>query len=145
MKHTTRTHRRLNDTTYELEEVVDAYLIDGVEVTKEEWEQALPGNQPGANDEVGVSMLPAGHCNAWPILSDGFGVHPEQIEQAEAHARSVGAPVEFMRDGSGRAIFTSKQHQRDVLKAHNMHNRDDNAGGQSRTVKRPTIGREEYI
>lgn len=144
MKHTTRTHRRLNDTTYELEEVVDAYLIDGVEVTKEEWEATLPGSRPDAYETDRPFGGPPVSCAAWPVLSDGFGVDPSQVEEAEAHARSVGTPCEFMRDGTGRAIFTSQQHQRDVLKAHYMHNRDDNGGGQSRTVKRK-IGREEYI
>jgi hypothetical protein len=143
MIHTTRTHRELDDTTCEFVEVVDAWLIDGVEVSREEWEATLPGARPDANDSVGLAMLPAGHCNAWPILSDGFGVHPEQVEEARAHATAVGTPCDFVPE-TGQAIFTSQQHKREVLKAHFMHDRNDIAGGQSRTHKRK-IGRDEYV
>jgi hypothetical protein len=143
MTHTTRTRRKLDESTYELVEVVEAYLIDGVEVSREEWEETLPGNKPGANDSVGVGMLPATSCAAWPILSDGFGVHPEQVEEARAHATKMGTPCDF-DPKTGCAIFTDPAQRRAVLKSHFMHDRNDVGGGQSRTYK-PTIGREDYV
>jgi hypothetical protein len=143
MIHTTRTHRELSDTTYEFVEVVDAWLIDGVEVAREEWEATLPGNRPDAYDTDQPFGSPSKSCAAWPILSDGFGVHPEQVEQARAHAASVGTPCDFVPE-TGQAIFTSQQHKREVLKAHFMFDRNDIAGGQSRTHKRK-IGRDEYV
>lgn len=142
MIQTTCTKQVYNDTTDEWDEVVTAYLIDGVEVSQEVWEAALPGAKPDAFDSVGVGMLGAKNCSAWPILSDGFAVDPSQVEEAREHCKAIGTPCDFLPDG--RAVFTSQRHQREVLRAHHMIHRNDNAGGQSRTYKRQ-IGREEYI
>ena len=125
-------------------EIVEAYFVDGTEVTEEEYNDLLPGSQPGAMDEVGVAMLGAKNCGAWPVLSDAFGVHPSQVEAAEAACRAQGVPCEYTRDGTGRAIFTSQQHMRDVLRNNGMHHKQDVGGGQSRTYK-PTIKREDYV
>lgn len=50
------------------------------------------------------------HPGNWPLLSDGAGVHPDQI--GEAYTKSVrdGVPTQFTKDG--RAIFTSALHRK---------------------------------
>ena len=49
-----------------------------------------------------------------PILSDGAGVHPDQVGEARAEAKKHGIPVEYTSDG--RAIFTSHTQRKKALK-----------------------------
>jgi hypothetical protein len=46
----------------------------------------------------------------WPILSDAVGVHPDQVKEAEAHARKHGVPTDFTPDG--RAVLRDKAHRK---------------------------------
>lgn len=46
----------------------------------------------------------------WPILSDSVGVHPDQVKEAEAHAREHGVPTDFTPDG--RAVLRNKGHRK---------------------------------
>lgn len=94
------------------------WWIDGRQVTKEEFDAALPN----VVDEVGTGDALLG----WkPLLSDALAVHPEQIAEAEASAKAKGVPTEFEPE-YGRPVFTSRSHRRAYLRAYGMH---DNQGG----------------
>lgn len=137
MNLTIKTKRKLTDSGDWLEE--KEFYVDGIKVTEQEAHDLVPD---GDSSSVGIGFLPKS-CNAWPILSDGFAVDPTQVKDAEEHCKKLGVPTQFLPDG--RAVFTSQRHQREVLKAHYMINRDDNAGGQSRTVRKPTPNRDDYV
>lgn len=111
--------------------LANEYVLDGVVVSEKEFNKAFP------EGEAGIDRVAEGKSRkrAWPIKSDGAAVHPKQRAEAIAHAKKVGVPTYF--DRQGRAVFTSIRHQRDYLKQIQMHNRDDNAGGQSRTYNVP--------
>lgn len=62
------------------------------------------------------------HAGNWPILSEAAGVHPDQVKEATDHARSLGVPTDFTRDG--RAKFESSGHRKKFLKAYKMRDRN---------------------
>lgn len=51
----------------------------------------------------------------WPMTSCAVGVGEEQREEAMAHARRIGIPTEFNKDGD--AVFTSRGHRRKYCEA----------------------------
>lgn len=62
----------------------------------------------------------------WPQTSVAMGVQPEQREEATKDARSRGVPTEFNLQGD--AVFTSRAHRRDFLKAYHAHDHDGGYG-----------------
>ena len=58
----------------------------------------------------------------WPMTSEGAGVHPSQIAEAEAGSIARGVPVKFTKQGD--AIFKSKEHRRKALKMFGMYDED---------------------
>ena len=51
----------------------------------------------------------------WPVHSTAMAVSPEQIPEAEAHARSIGIPTEFDEDGC--PILRSQKHKKEYAEA----------------------------
>ncbi len=78
----------------------DRYLIDGKEVTREEYEEAFP-DQP-------LGIFGTHHAAGWPVISDSLAVHPNQVEEATEDAKKKGVPTEFLPDG--RPVMRSKEH-----------------------------------
>ena len=112
----------------------DRYFIDDTEVTKEEYDAALPNR--------GVDMIDAqtppmtNSLTGWPLISFGAAVDPSQIDAAEAHNRRVGDNVRYVRPGEeklysskegdigpGDAIFTSRHQRKLHLKNKGFHDR----------------------
>lgn len=62
----------------------------------------------------------------WPLYSEAAGVQPSQVKEATEHAKKVGCPTEFTKDG--RAIFTDRNHRKSYLKAHGLHDRNGGYG-----------------
>ena len=95
----------------------DVFRIDGREVTKAEYEAALPkklGN-PQLAGLVG-DLRQSGQLTAgWPIHSDAMGVHPKDVAAEAAFVRKAGVPTQF--DGKGRPILESRAHRRKYMKA----------------------------
>lgn len=52
------------------------------------------------------------------IHSQAMAVHPDQINEAMAHDRKLGAPVHY--DRAGRPVFTSKAQRRRFIRAHGV-------------------------
>tara|TARA_R100000458_G_scaffold41260_1_gene38898 strand:- start:1071 stop:1445 length:375 start_codon:yes stop_codon:yes gene_type:complete len=67
------------------------------------------------------------NCSNWPMKSDAAGVHPDQIGEARKEAKRFGVPTNF--DGkTGQAIFTSRSHRAEYLKAKGYHDRNGGYG-----------------
>lgn len=62
----------------------------------------------------------------WPMRSVGAGCHPKQISKMEADSRKKGVPTRFASNGD--AIFESRSHRRNYLRAYGMHDRDGGYG-----------------
>tara|TARA_R100000458_G_C8126136_1_gene143026 strand:- start:118 stop:477 length:360 start_codon:yes stop_codon:yes gene_type:complete len=78
-----------------------------------------------------VDVEMQGHSNVndlWrnPILSEGAGCHPTQIDEMKKHAAKHGVNTEYTKDG--RAVFTSRAQRAAHLKAFNMHDRNGGYG-----------------
>ena len=88
------------------------YILNGEEVTKEEWdahefpEPISAGVKPGDPWSGGV----------W---SDAFGCDPKEIPARQAELKSLGIDTEYDRD-SGCAKIRGRQHRKAMLKAHNF-------------------------
>lgn len=94
------------------------YLLDGVEVTEEEFDKAFP---PGPVNNVGGSS-PAIRNHP----SDALAVHPDQVNEAREDAVKRGVPTEFLRDG--RPIMRDRAHQKRYLRCYGFYNRDGSYG-----------------
>ncbi len=72
----------------------------------------------------------AEHCDEpdtagnYPMESDAAGVAASQVDEASAHADSIGVPTEFTKEGS--AVFRSKKHRKDYCEAIGLY--DKNGG-----------------
>ena len=63
------------------------------------------------------------NCGNWPRKSDAAGVHPDQIGDARSEAKRFGVPTNFDTQ-TGQAIFTSRSHRAQYLKAKGYHDKD---------------------
>ena len=61
-----------------------------------------------------------------PVMSEGAGCHPSQINEMKEHAAKHGVNTEYTKDG--RAIFTSRAQRAAHLKAFNLHDRNGGYG-----------------
>ena len=65
----------------------------------------------------------------WPLRSDGLAVWPSQVQEAEAHARTIGVPTEFDKR-TGQCILKDRRHRARYLKANGVCDKD---GGYTET------------
>lgn len=63
----------------------------------------------------------------WPMKSDAAGVHPSQAGAAYSESVKMGVPTQF-DPRTGQAIFESRSHRRDFLKAKGMFDRSGGYG-----------------
>lgn len=96
------------------------YLLDGREVTREEYDAALPDRPL----EGAAPMTES--TSAWPIKSDALGVHPKQAREAEEHARQKGVPTEFTPQG--QPVFRSREHRKQYCRAYGVYDRNGGYG-----------------
>jgi hypothetical protein len=76
-----------------------------------------------AAEHHGVSSTPGN----WPMRSDAAGVHPSQTGEAYSESVKLGVPTRFDPQ-TGQAIFESRSHRRDFLKAKGMFDRSGGYG-----------------
>lgn len=69
----------------------------------------------------------SGGCAAWPMKSDAAGVHPSQVEDFSEKSAKMGVPTDFDKN-TGQAIFTSRKHRAQYLKAMGIHDRNGGYG-----------------
>lgn len=110
--------QKLNMDTMEYEDV-SIYMIDGKEVSKKEYEKAIPSKPIG---DFGTQTN-------WekPVVSYGAACVPKRIKEYEAHLAKHGCPTDFTTH-RGRPIFRSRQHQLQALKIMKMNNNDETRG-----------------
>ena len=65
--------------------------------------------------------------SGWPLQSMAMGVGRRRVGEAIADARAKGVPTDFTPDG--KAIFTSRLHQRAYCRAYGYHNNDESYSG----------------
>jgi len=75
--------------------------------------------------DLEIAGMEIGSCANWPMKSDAAGVHPDQVGDFARDSVEKGVPTEFDRK-TGQAIFTSRQHRAQYLKAYGMF--DKNGG-----------------
>lgn len=93
------------------------YLVDDVEVTKEDFDAAFPAKD--------FSKGPAfTQATGWPKESSAAGVHPDQVQEAMVESAKRGVPTEYNK--KGRPIMRDRAHRRAYNKAHGFR---DNDGG----------------
>jgi hypothetical protein len=63
----------------------------------------------------------------WPMKSDAAGVHPTQVGAAYTESVKLGVPTRFDPQ-TGQAIFESRSHRKDFLKAKGMFDRSGGYG-----------------
>ena len=86
-------------------------VLEGVK-----WERDLASEHCG-NGSTG--------CAVWPMKSDAAGVHPGQVNEFRSDSMKKGVPTDFDTE-TGQAIFKSRSHRANYLKAYGMH---DKSGG----------------
>jgi hypothetical protein len=98
------------------------FLLDGKEVTEEEYRRRypLPESRPG--DIVGGTPT-----RGWPIRSTALAVHPEQVDEANARNKQAGINVRY-EPGTGVAIIPDRQERRKLLKEERVVDRDSYTG-----------------
>ena len=84
------------------------YVLDGVDVTKEEFDKAFPDKPIRHGDDFAVGWKK-------PVLSDALAVHPAQVKAAMERDKKAGVPTEYTEDG--RPILTSQAHKRKLLRS----------------------------
>lgn len=96
------------------------YEVEGREVSKEEFDLTFPDvTTLSRSDPCSLSSTPLSR-------SEVLGVHPKQREAATEQAKNLGVPTEF--DNKGRALITSRAHQKALVKALGMVNYDGGYG-----------------
>lgn len=95
----------------------ERFYIDDREVTKEEFDAALPSmvDEGGTGDSF---------CGFAPLASDALAVHPAQIPEVMERNRRHGLYTEY--DGEGRPILKSRDERRRLMRVEGCH---DNNGG----------------
>jgi hypothetical protein len=95
------------------------YYIDGVQVSREEFDQALP-DQP-------LEAAPGGHLpSCWPQVMESLGVHPSQVAQANERNRKAGVNVTYDRDGN--AVVPDRNERRKLIRLERCHDKDGGYG-----------------
>jgi sugar/nucleoside kinase (ribokinase family) len=92
------------------------YVLNGVEVTREEWLKDSKADELLSGE--GVNTLVAQSSAGWPKTSDSMAVHPSQAKEAYEQARKLGVPTEFRPDG--RPVLTDPGHQKKLARALGM-------------------------
>ena len=100
-----------------IKEMENASNADGsIELEGNLWQRDLAAE---------INSTQIGSCAVWPLKSDAAGVHPSQANEFRKDSMQRGVPTEFDKE-TGQAVFTSRKHRAQYLKAYGMH---DKSGG----------------
>jgi hypothetical protein len=98
------------------------YLVNDVEVTKEEFDKAFPSKLDelfAGGVEVNTNCLPA----CWPMKSMAMGVHPKQV--AAENARLAQAGCKAYHQKNGKLVIPDRAARSQAMRLKGM--RDHNA------------------
>lgn len=94
------------------------YYIGEREVTKEEFDLALPAKP------IGVPMVASPKC--WPMVSEALAVHPDQVEEANARNKLHGITATY--DADGFCHIPDRAERRRLCRLEGYHDRDGGYG-----------------
>lgn len=98
------------------------YKINGVEVSKEEWD-----SRKGVGLKGGVPMGTVAYSESKPMISDGIGCLPNQVGEMRAAVKQNG--IRGVRVlNNGQLEITSRQGRRDVLRMRGLHDAEAGYG-----------------
>ena len=118
------------------------YFLDMAEVSEKEYRQRHPVLS-------GSGIFATASPKGWPYTSTSQGCHPKDRKKFMEHFAKMGVPTEFDKDG--RAIFTSRQHQRQYCEVTGRVNYDENWSGKGPVEpplppkKRPKMGKANQV
>lgn len=97
------------------------FFVDGKPVSQADYEKAFPSR-------LDLTSPPGGQLpSCWPMVSDSMMVHPDQIPEAYEHAKSVGVPTDFTKQG--QPILRDPAHRREYARrVERMHDRNGGYG-----------------
>lgn len=95
------------------------YFLDGVEVTKDEYDKKFP------DKPLGVPLI------ASPAIWQGFeslalAVHPDQVAEATKRNQRHGCSVTYKEDGT--AVIPDRAERKKVMKLDGLHDREGGYG-----------------
>jgi hypothetical protein len=121
------------------------YFIQHKEVTEEEYRAIYPDLNPTGK----IGMFATASSKAWPYTSTSIGCHPSDRKKFMKAMAAKGVPTEFNHEG--RAIFTSRDHQRRYCQANGLVNYDETWSGKGPVdpppppKKRPKMGKPNQV
>lgn len=95
------------------------YMINGKQVSRRRYIRAL-------NLATGKAFM-TNSKSGWPRESRWMGVMPYQAKAAQEADAAAGVPTEYTKKGN--AIIRDNQHQKKLMKAKGLHNRDGGWNG----------------
>jgi hypothetical protein len=98
----------------------ETYFIDGIEVTKAEFDTTFP------KKPLGVPMQ-AQNPACWPMKSDALACHPEQIPEMMERDRKRGIASEY-DPKDGRMILKDRGQRRDIMRSLGFHDNNGSYG-----------------
>ena len=104
------------------------YIVNGERLTEEQWQASLPKTpkRRKTKHKKGSKAFMTASTKAWPMTSDGAGVHPNDIEKARGVAKRAGIAIDFTTDG--QAIFRSATHRKEYCRFRGFHDRNGGYG-----------------
>lgn len=100
---------------------VTLYFLDGVEVTKKEFDKVFPDKDA----ELSLAekrRLAASGCARWPMKSVAMAVHPDQVKEANAFLEKHGSKCHHTKDG--RMVIPDNAERKKVLKLKGYFDKD---------------------
>lgn len=87
------------------------FIVDGKQVSEREWKKHRRKKAKALGLDSGAPSAPAVRVHKWPIVSDIYGVLPNQIEEARRIDRENGTPMQYVESGdqAGAMVIRSKQ------------------------------------
>jgi hypothetical protein len=101
--------------------LVTLYFVNGVEVTKREFDRCFPDRARELSRTERRRMAKAGAAR-WPLKSTAMAVHPEQVEEANEHLKKNGCASRH--DADGRLVIPDGGDRKRVMRLRNALDRD---------------------
>lgn len=100
------------------------FFINDVEVSEKEFHKTFPTK---IKDILKSGLLGQAHTKTcWPMVSDAVGVHPDQVEEANARNKKHGLATRYNEDG--QAIIPSRLERKKLLQLEQFFDRDGGYG-----------------
>lgn len=100
------------------------YFVDGREVSAQEYDKAFPSKLQQLLEAK--ELLPANLQTAWPLISDAFAVHPDQVAEATLRNKKAGVNVGYKKNG--QAEIPSRHERRKLSILEGCHDKDGGYG-----------------